>query len=333
MALQIPGGDIRGERQPDNAAVLNAQAFRRFRRQEGFSAPGRPHKKKESFRPAVIGKAGFLAVQEIFHPLSGGFLPDDSLPKPRACLLCPAQIKVFHPGNRPVRIRLQDGPSLFAEAGNGTRPLEQPQAPGRLGHFGEVFFPQMQHIAEHFLRNGHLQFPSVHGTFSGKKLHHGIPVRLPDVNLLETALQRPVLLDIHPVLVVGGRQDHRNPPPGHKGLQDVSDTVGASRGELVGFVHEKDDLSAGVHFRFLPEGVNNLLHCARNAAAALQPVHVDFDDDRPPEFLPGGSILDQGRQFAKEGRLSHAGPADKDSVPVLGGIQHGQKVFHLGSAG
>ena len=105
--------------------------------------------------------------------------------------------------------------------------------------------------------------------------------RLLDVDLLEAAHERAVLLEVLAVFLVGGRADAAHGARLQRGLQQVGRVHGAARGGAgtdhgVDLVDEQD--RAGIVLDLLHHRLEPLLEVAAIARAGEQRAHVERED-------------------------------------------------------
>ena len=152
-------------------------------------------------------------------------------------------------------------------------------------------------------------------------LHAG----LADVDLLEAALQRRVLLHVLAELVERGGADHAQLAPGQHRLEHVAGVHGAlgraGTDDGVHLVDEGDDLPVGVG-DLLEDGLEPLLELA----PVLGPGHHgrEVEGDEPLVLQAFGDVAldDAPGQALDDGRLAHAGLADEDGVVLRPPGQH-----------
>ena len=116
--------------------------------------------------------------------------------------------------------------------------------------------------------------------------------RLVDVDLLEAADQRAVLLEELAVFLVGGRADAADRAGGERRLQQVGCVHRAARGgagadHRVDLVDEQD--RARILLEFLDDLLQPLLEIAAIAGAGEQRAHVEREDGRRCESTSGTS--------------------------------------------
>mmetsp|Transcript_74057 Transcript_74057/g.176583 ORF Transcript_74057/g.176583 Transcript_74057/m.176583 type:complete len:274 (+) Transcript_74057:1346-2167(+) len=155
-------------------------------------------------------------------------------------------------------------------------------------------------------------------------LHRG----LIHAHLLETPLQRRVLLDVLAVLIHGGGPNAAQLPPRQHGLQQVRRVHGpiglASADQQVCLVDEENDPPLGV-FDLLEHGLQAFLKLPPVLGAADQRAHVQRH--HPAVFQGFRHVADDHtlRQALHNGRLPHTWITHQDRV-VLG--PPGQHLHH-----
>ena len=159
--------------------------------------------------------------------------------------------------------------------------------------------------------------------------------RLLDVDLLEAAHQRAVLLEVLAVFLVGGRADAAHRARLQRGLQQVRRIHGAARRRAgaddgVDLVDEED--RALVVLDLLHDGLQPLLEIAAIARAGQQRAHVEREDRRVAQDLGHFAVDDLARQTFGDRRLADAGIADIERVVLLAAAQHLDRALHLGLA-
>ena len=141
--------------------------------------------------------------------------------------------------------------------------------------------------------------------------------RLADVDRLEAALQRGVLLDVLLVLVEGRRADGAQLASRQHRLQQlgrVHRALGRARADdRVELVHEQDDLALGVR-DLLQDGLQALLELAAVLASRQQRADVEADDLAVPEALGDVAGDDALGEALGDRGLADAGLADQDGV-------------------
>ena len=156
--------------------------------------------------------------------------------------------------------------------------------------------------------------------------------RLLDVDLLEAADERAVLLEVLPVLLVGRRADAAHAARLQGRLQKVGRVHGAARGgagtdDGVDLVDEQD--RARIVLDLLHHGLQPLLEVAAIARAGEQRAHVEREDGRVLQHL-GHLALDDlaGEAFGDRG-LADAGIADEQRVVLLPAAEDLDGAQHL----
>ena len=159
--------------------------------------------------------------------------------------------------------------------------------------------------------------------------------RLVDVDLLEPAHQRAVLLEILPVFLVGGRADAAHVAGGERGLEQVGGVHRAARGGAgadhgVDLVDEHD--RAGIGLDLLDHLLEPLLEVAAVAGAGQQRAHVEREDGGVLEHVRHLAVHDAARQPLGDRGLADAGVADEQRVVLLPAAQHLDGAVDLGVA-
>ena len=149
--------------------------------------------------------------------------------------------------------------------------------------------------------------------------------RLADVDRLEAALERGVLLDVLLVLVERGRADGAQLAAGEHRLEQVGRVDralgGAGADDRVQLVHEQDDLALGVG-DLLQDRLQALLELAAVLRAGQQGADVEADDLAVAQGLGDVAADDALREALDDRGLADAGLADQDGV-VLGAAARG----------
>ena len=147
-----------------------------------------------------------------------------------------------------------------------------------------------------------------------------LEARLADVDRLEAALERGVLLDVLLVLVERGRADGAQLAAGEHRLEQVGRVDrtlgGAGADDRVQLVHEEDDLALGVG-DLLQDRLQALLELAAVLGARQQRADVEGDDLAVSEALGDVAGDDPLREALDDRGLADAGLADQHRV-VLG---------------
>ena len=159
--------------------------------------------------------------------------------------------------------------------------------------------------------------------------------RLVDVDLLEAADERPVLLEILPVLLVGRRADAAQRARGERRLQQVRRVHGAARGRA-GADHRVDlvDEHDGVRMRLdlLDDLLQALLEVAAIARAGEQRAHVEREHGGVLEHLRHLAVDDLAGEALGDRGLADARVADEERVVLLAAAEHLDRALHLGLA-
>ena len=144
--------------------------------------------------------------------------------------------------------------------------------------------------------------------------------RLADVDRLEAALERRVLLDVLAVLVERGGADRAQLAAGEHRLEQVGGVDGALGGagadDRVQLVDEQDDLAVGL-LDLLEDGLQALLELAAVLGAGDQRADVERDDAAVAQRLGHVAGDDALGEALGDRGLADAGLADQDGV-VLG---------------
>ena len=159
---------------------------------------------------------------------------------------------------------------------------------------------------------------------------------LVDVDLLEAADERPVLLEILPVFLVRGRADAAQRPLRQRGLQQVGCVHRAARGGAgadhgVDLVDEEDRLLVVLdllHHLFQP-----LFEIAAIARAGQQRTHVEGKNRCVREHFRHFVFDDLARQAFGNRRLADARIADHQRIVLVAAAEHldGAQNFRLAS--
>ena len=159
--------------------------------------------------------------------------------------------------------------------------------------------------------------------------------RLVDVDLLEPAHQRAVLLEILPVFLVGGRADAAQRAGGERRLEQVRGIHRAARGGAgadhgVDLVDEHD--RAGIGLELLDHLLEALLEVAAIARAGEQRAHVEREHGRVLEHVRDLAVHDAPGQALGDRGLADAGVADEQRIVLLPAAQHLDGAVDLGVA-
>ncbi len=156
--------------------------------------------------------------------------------------------------------------------------------------------------------------------------------RLVDVDLLEPADQRPILLEMVAEFLVGGRT-HAPQVAGRQGrLEDVGRIHGTAAGgagpdDGVDFVDEHD--RAGHVLDFRDHGLEPFLEIASVARAGQQRAHVEGEDDGVVKHLRHLAAMDAPRQTLGDGGLADARVADEQRIVLVAPTQDLNGPFDL----
>ena len=159
--------------------------------------------------------------------------------------------------------------------------------------------------------------------------------RLVDVDLLEPAHQRAVLLEILAVFLVGGRADAAQRARRQRRLEQVRRIHRAARGRAradhgVDLVDEHD--GARIGFELLDHLLEALLEVAAVARAGEQRAHVEREHGRALEHVRHLAVHDAARQPFGDRGLADAGVADEQRIVLLAAAQHLDGAADLGFA-
>ena len=144
--------------------------------------------------------------------------------------------------------------------------------------------------------------------------------RLVDVDLLEAPDQRPVLLEVVAVLLVGRRAHAAQVARRQRRLQDVgcvhrAAAGGAGADHGVDLVDEQD--GARRRLQLGDDVLQPLLEVAAVAGAGQQRAHVEGEDGRGLEHVGHLAADDAPGQAFGQGRLADAGIADEQRVVLV----------------
>ncbi len=159
--------------------------------------------------------------------------------------------------------------------------------------------------------------------------------RLVDVDLLETAHQRAVLLEILPVFLVGGRADAAQRARRQRRLEQVRGVHRAAGGRAgadhgVDLVDEHD--RAGIGLELLDHLLEALLEVAAIARAGEQRAHVEREHGRVLEHVRHFAVHDAARKALGDRGLADAGIADEQRIVLLPAAEHLDGAVDLGLA-
>ena len=148
---------------------------------------------------------------------------------------------------------------------------------------------------------------------------------LPDVDGLEPALERGVLLDVLAVLVERGRADQAELAAGEHRLDHVAGVdraLGAAGADdRVELVDERDDLALGV-CDLLQDGLEPLLELAAVLRARDHRADVERDDALVAQTFGHVALDDAPREALDDGGLADAGLTDEHGVVLRPARQH-----------
>ena len=159
--------------------------------------------------------------------------------------------------------------------------------------------------------------------------------RLLDVDLLEPPDQRPVLLEILPVFLVGRRTDAAQRALRQRRLEQVGGVHraaggGAGADDRMDFVDEENRVF--VLFDLLHHLLQALLEVAAIARAGEQRAHVEREHCRAVEHLRDVRIDDLAGEALGDRGLADAGIADQQRIVLLPAAQDLDRALHLGLA-
>ena len=159
--------------------------------------------------------------------------------------------------------------------------------------------------------------------------------RLVDVDLLEAPDQRPVLLEILPVFLVGGRADAADRAAGQRRLEQVRGIHRAAGGGAgadhgVDLVDEHDRARIGLDL--LDHLLEPLLEIAAVARAGQQRAHVEREHGGVLQHVRHFAVDDAARQPFGDRGLADAGLADVERIVLLPPAQHLDGAVDLGLA-
>ena len=164
------------------------------------------------------------------------------------------------------------------------------------------------------------------------RVRHG---RLVHVDLLEAADQRPVLLEILAVFLVGGRTDAAQRALRQRRLEQVGGVHRAARGRAradhgMDLVDEEDRVL--VRLDLLHHLLQSFLEIAAIARAGEQRAHVEGEHRRAGQHLGHLVLHDLARETLGDGGLADAGIADQQRIVLLAAAQHLDRALDLGLA-
>ena len=156
-----------------------------------------------------------------------------------------------------------------------------------------------------------------------------------DVDLLEPAHQRSVLLEILPVFLVSGRADAAHRARRQCGLEQIRRihraTGGGARADHgVDFVDEQD--GAGIGLKLLDDLLEPFLEIAAIARAGKERAHVECEHGRVAQHVGHFAMNDAARQpFGNRG-LADAGVADEQRIVLRPSAEYLNSAADLGVA-
>ncbi len=159
--------------------------------------------------------------------------------------------------------------------------------------------------------------------------------RLVDVDLLEAAHQRAILLEVLAVFLVGGRADAAQRSRRERRLEQVRRIHRAARGRAradhgVDLVDEHDRARIGLEL--LDHLLEALLEVAAVAGTGEQRAHVEREHGRALEHVRNLAVHDAPRQTFRDRGLADAGVADEQRIVLLPAAQHLDGAADLGVA-
>ena len=159
--------------------------------------------------------------------------------------------------------------------------------------------------------------------------------RLVDVDLLEAAHQRAVLLEILAVFLVGGRADAADGAGRERGLEQIR-RVHRAAGRRAGADHGVDLVDehdrARIGLDLLDHLLEPLLEIAAIARAGEQRAHVEREHRRALEHFRHFAVDDAARQPFGDRGLADAGFADEQRIVLLPAAKHLDRAVDLGVA-
>ena len=159
--------------------------------------------------------------------------------------------------------------------------------------------------------------------------------RLVDVDLLEPAHQRAVLLEMLAVFLVGGRAHAADGARGQRRLEQIGRIHraaggGAGADHRMDLVDEQDRIR--MRFEFLEHLLQALLEIAAIARAGEQRAHVEREHGRGRQHLRHFAVDDALGQPFRDRGLADAGLADEQRIVLLPAAQHLDGAVDLGVA-
>ena len=145
-----------------------------------------------------------------------------------------------------------------------------------------------------------------------------------DDDLLETAFEGAVLLDVLAVLVERGGADALDFAAGQGGLQHVGGVDGAFRAagadQRVQLVDEQDGVLGAAHL--VHDGLDAFLELAAILGAGHHHGQVEHDDAAVAQQFGDVAVDDQLGQAFDDGGLADAGLAEQDGVVLGAAAEH-----------
>ena len=159
--------------------------------------------------------------------------------------------------------------------------------------------------------------------------------RLVDVDLLEPAHQRAVLLEILTVLFIGCRADAADRAGGERRLEQIRRVHRAAGGRAgadhgVDLVDEHD--RAGIGLDLLDHLLEPFLEIAAIARAGEQRAHIEREHGGAFEHVGHFAVDDAARQTLGDRGLADAGIADEQRIVLLAAAEHLDRAVDLGVA-
>ena len=159
--------------------------------------------------------------------------------------------------------------------------------------------------------------------------------RLVDVDLLEPADKRAVLLEVLTVLFIRCRADAADGARGERRLEQVGRVHGAARGGAgadhgVDLVDEHD--RARIGFDLLDHLLEPLFEVAAVARAGEQRAHVEREHGGAFQHVRHLAMHDAAREALRDRGLADAGIADEQRIVLLPAAEHLNRPVDLGIA-
>ena len=159
--------------------------------------------------------------------------------------------------------------------------------------------------------------------------------RLVDVDFLEAAHQRAILLEILTVLFIRCRADAADGAAGERGLEQIGRIHGAAGGGAgadhgMDLVDEHD--RAGIGLDLLDHLLEPFLEVAAVARAGEQRAHVEREHGRAFQHVRHLAMHDAAREPFGDRGLADAGVADEQRIILLPAAEHLDGAVDLGVA-